>query len=34
MTATDSKSCHSYLNKLVDKYINNDHHSINKKEYF
>ena len=31
MTANDSKSCISYLNKLVDQYNNNYHHSINKK---
>ena len=31
MTANDSKSCLSYLNKLVDQYNNTYHHSINKK---
>ena len=32
MAAKDSKSYHlSYLNKLVDPYNNNYHHSINKK---
>ena len=31
MTANDRKSYLSYLNKLVDKYSNNYHHSINKK---
>ena len=31
MTANDSKSYLSYLNKLVDQYNNTYHHSINKK---
>ena len=31
MTANDSKSYLPYLNKLVDHYNNNYHHSINKK---
>ena len=31
MTANDSKSYLAYLNKLVDQYNNNYHHSINKK---
>ena len=31
MTANDSKSCLSYLNKLVDQYSNTYHHSICKK---
>ena len=31
MTANDSKSYVSYLNKLVDQYNNTYHHSINKK---
>ena len=31
MTANDSKSYLSYLNKLVDQYNNNYHHSIGKK---
>ena len=31
MTANDSKSYLSYLNKLVDQYNNAYHHSINKK---
>ena len=31
MTANDSKSYLSYLNKLIDKYKNIYHHSINKK---
>ena len=31
MTANDSKSYLSYLNKLVDQYNNTHHHSINKK---
>ena len=31
MTANDSKSCPSYLNKLVDEYNNTYHHSISKK---
>ena len=31
MTANDSKSYVSYLNKLVDQYNNTHHHSINKK---
>ena len=31
MTATDSKSYLSYLNKLVDQYNNTYYHSINKK---
>ena len=31
ITADDSKSYHSYLNKLVDQYNNPYHHSINKK---
>ena len=31
MTANDSKSYLSYLNKLVDQYNNSYHHSINKK---
>ena len=30
MIANDSKSYLSYLNKLVDQYNNNYHHSINK----
>ena len=33
MTANDSKSCLSYLNKLVDQYNNTYHHSIDKKTY-
>ena len=33
MTANDSKSYISYLNKLVDQYNNTYHHSINKKTY-
>ena len=33
MTANDSKSYLSYLNKLVDQYNNTYHHSINKKTY-
>ena len=32
MTANDSKSYLSYLNKLVDEYNNTCHHSINKKK--
>ena len=31
MTANDSKSYLSYLNKLLDEYKNTYHHSINKK---
>ena len=31
MTANDSKSYLSYLNKLADQYYNTYHHSINKK---
>ena len=31
MTANDSKSYLSYLNKLVDQYNNTYHHSTNKK---
>ena len=31
MTANDSKSYLSYLNKLIDEYNNTQHHSINKK---
>ena len=31
MTANDSKSYLSYLNKLVDQYNNTYHHSVNKK---
>ena len=31
MTANESKFYHPYLNKLVDQYNNNYHHSINKK---
>ena len=31
MTANDSKSYLSYLNKLVDQYNNTNHHSTNKK---
>ena len=31
MTATDSKSYSSYLNKLADQYNNTYHHSFNKK---
>ena len=31
MTADDSKSCLSYLNKLVDQYNNTYHHVIGKK---
>ena len=31
MTANDSRSYLSYLNKLVDQYNNTHHHSINKK---
>ena len=31
MTANDTKSYLSYLNKLVDQYNNTYHHSINKK---
>ena len=31
MTGNDSKSCLSYLNKLVDPYNNTFHHSFNKK---
>ena len=31
MTANDSKSYLSYLNKLVDQYSSNYHHAINKK---
>ena len=31
MTADDSKSYLSYLNKIVDQYNNTYHHSINKK---
>ena len=31
MTANDSKSCLSYLNKLVDQHNNTYHHSIGKK---
>ena len=31
MTASDTKSYLSYLNKLVDQYNNTYHHSINKK---
>ena len=31
MTANDSKSYLSYLNKLVEQYSNTYHHSINKK---
>ena len=31
MTANDSKSCLSYLNKLVDPYNNTFHHSFYKK---
>ena len=31
MTANDSKSYLSYLNKLIDEYNNIYHHSINKK---
>ena len=31
MTVNDSKFYHSYLNKLVDQYNNNHHHSIGKK---
>ena len=31
MTANDSKSYLSHLNKLVDQYNNTYHHSINKK---
>ena len=31
MTANDSKSYLSYMNKLVDQYNNSYHHSINKK---
>ena len=30
MSANDSKSCLSYLNKLVDQNINTYHHSNNK----
>ena len=33
MTANDSKSYLSYLNKLVDEYNNIYHHSVNKKIY-
>ena len=33
MTANDSKSCLSYLNKLVNQYNNTYHHSIDKKTY-
>ena len=33
MTAYDSKSYLSYLNKLVDQYNNTSNHSINKKTY-
>ena len=33
MTANNSKSYFSYLNKLVDQYNNTYHHSINKKNY-
>ena len=33
MTATDSKSYLSYLNKLVDQYNNIYHHSNNKKSF-
>ena len=33
MTANDSKSYLSYLNKLVDQYNNTYHHSINTKIY-
>ena len=31
MTSNNSKSCLSYLSKLVDQYNNNYYHSINKK---
>ena len=31
MTANDSRSCVSYLNKLVDQYNNTYHHSVIKK---
>ena len=31
MTASDSKSYLSYLNKLVDQYSNTYHHSVNKR---
>ena len=31
MTASDSKSYLSYLNKLVDQYRNTYHHSVNKR---
>ena len=33
MTASDKKYYLPYLNKLVDQYNNNYHHSINKKTY-
>ena len=33
MTANDSKSCHSYLNKLVNQYNNTNHHTVNKKPF-
>ena len=33
MTANDSKSCLSYLNKLVNQYNNTYHHSIDKNIY-
>ena len=33
MTANDSRSYLSYLNKLVDQYNNTHHHSINKKTF-
>ena len=33
LTANYTKSCISYLNKLVDQYNNTYHHSINKKKY-
>ena len=33
MTANDSKSYPSYLNKLVDQYNKNYHHSIGKKTF-